>query len=147
MRLWHKYLIPYLPRQQLLGQWRECCCIAKSIHDRGTPKHMLVNKIMDYPLSDFTTYGSLVASEMYKRGYNVDEYKFDQYFMSEDYDFNNDTVIFKDWHTNRYLVQCFHNLEEKYDCGCISLSDFKKIQMGVFNVLTGKDWNEYSAGI
>lgn len=25
MRLWHKDLIPYLPRQQLLGQWRECC--------------------------------------------------------------------------------------------------------------------------
>nr|DAZ75898.1 MAG TPA: Pyrimidine dimer DNA glycosylase [Caudoviricetes sp.] len=22
MRLWHKALIPYLPKQQLLGQWR-----------------------------------------------------------------------------------------------------------------------------
>lgn len=24
MRLWHESLIPYLPRQQLLGQHREC---------------------------------------------------------------------------------------------------------------------------
>ena len=46
MRLWHKDLIPYLPRQQLLGQWRECCCIAKSIHDKGSPNHLLVNKII-----------------------------------------------------------------------------------------------------
>lgn len=28
MRLWHKDLIHYLPRQQLIAQWRECCAIA-----------------------------------------------------------------------------------------------------------------------
>ena len=27
MRLWHQALIPYLPRQQLLGQHRECCAL------------------------------------------------------------------------------------------------------------------------
>jgi uncharacterized protein (TIGR02328 family) len=27
MRLWHYKLIPYLPRQQLLGQHRECCAL------------------------------------------------------------------------------------------------------------------------
>ena len=38
MRLWHKDLIYVLPRQQLLGQWRECCLIAKNIAEKGTPK-------------------------------------------------------------------------------------------------------------
>lgn len=28
MRLWHKDLIPALPRKQLLGQWRELCAIS-----------------------------------------------------------------------------------------------------------------------
>ena len=27
MRLWHQSLIPHLPRQQLLGQHRECCAL------------------------------------------------------------------------------------------------------------------------
>ena len=57
MRLWHKELIPYLPRQQLLGQWRECCAIAKSIAETGTPNHVLVNKIMEYPKPHFVLYG------------------------------------------------------------------------------------------
>ena len=48
MRLWHVDLIDVLPRKQLLSQWRECCAIAKSIADKGTPNHILVNKITDY---------------------------------------------------------------------------------------------------
>ena len=51
MRLWHKDLIPVLPRQQLLSQWRECCCIARNIVENGTPNHILVNKILDYPIN------------------------------------------------------------------------------------------------
>lgn len=51
MRLWHKDLIDVLPRQQLIAQWRECCCIAKNIADNGYPNHILVNKIMDFGLS------------------------------------------------------------------------------------------------
>ena len=27
MRLWHEQLIPILPKNQLLGQHRECCAI------------------------------------------------------------------------------------------------------------------------
>jgi uncharacterized protein (TIGR02328 family) len=53
LRLWHYSLLPYLPRQQLLSQWRECCCIAKSITEKGTLNHILVNKIMDYPIDHF----------------------------------------------------------------------------------------------
>ena len=34
MRLWYKYLIGVLPQKQLLGQWRECCLIAKNIAEK-----------------------------------------------------------------------------------------------------------------
>ena len=40
MRLWHYKLIPYLPKNQLLGQYRECCAIIKNIADNGTPNHI-----------------------------------------------------------------------------------------------------------
>ena len=64
MRLWHKDLIPFLPRMQILGQWRECCLIAKSISENGTPNHILVNKIMDYPIEHFYRYTSDISDEI-----------------------------------------------------------------------------------
>ena len=48
MRLWCKDLIPYLPKLQLLSQWRECCAICSNIANKGTSNHILVNKIMNY---------------------------------------------------------------------------------------------------
>lgn len=35
MRLWHKDLIKVLPKEQLLGQWRELACIAKNIKKKA----------------------------------------------------------------------------------------------------------------
>ena len=126
MRLWHKDLIPVLPRQQLLGQWREYCLIAKQISETGTPNHLLVNKIMDYPLEDFFTYG--VFQEMYNRGYHADIGKFIRYFDIKTLNENNVTGnYFENWHNDRYLKQCFYNLQEKYDCGGISEEDWHDI--------------------
>lgn len=45
MRLWHKDLITVLPRQQLLGQWRELCAIMRNIEERGTPGHVLAGPL------------------------------------------------------------------------------------------------------
>lgn len=128
MRLWHKDLIKVLPRQQLLGQWRECCLIAKEIKEKGTPNHLLVNRIMEYPMEDFYTYGYAVFQEMYSRGYKVDIGKFNKYFNFSDLDENNVRGdYFKDWHNARYLKQCFYNLQEKYDCGGISEEEWHDI--------------------
>ena len=71
MRVWHTSLIPVLPRQQLISQYRECCSIMKSIAEKGTPNHILVNKVMDYPLAHFAAYTSLILKEMKKRGYKT----------------------------------------------------------------------------
>lgn len=127
MRLWHKDLIPYLPRQQLLGQWRECCCIAKSIHDKGSPNHLLVNKIMDYPIEHFFVYGVMVARELKRRDYKVCVEKFINNFPNYKYllwqtVYTSD--MFWGWHNDRYLVQCLCNLQEKYDCGGIDKDEW-----------------------
>lgn len=120
MRLWHKDLIPVLPKQQLLSQWRECCCIARSVQVNRTPNHLLVNKIMDYPIGNFYTYGMLVAEEMARRGYKVGKRKFLKWLPGEQQKFVSLPMLFKDWHNERYLLQCYYNLQEKYDCGGIS---------------------------
>ena len=56
-----------LPRQQLISQWRECCCIAKNIADKGTPNHILVNKVLDYNYQHFNYYTMLVVNEIKKK--------------------------------------------------------------------------------
>ena len=124
MRLWHKDLIPVLPRQQLISQWRECCCIARNIAVNGTPNHLLVNKVMDYPIFHFICYSNRVAYEMRKRGYKCDTTAFSKWI-------NTDVIIltdpFPDWHNDRYLNQCLMNLQEKFDCGGIGFCEYEKI--------------------
>lgn len=132
MRLWHKDLIPYLPRQQLLAQWRECCAIARNIAVNGTPNHILVNRIMDYPIEHFWAYANLVYAELIARGYQCDFYSFGKWCdrmgsMPERFDVTIDD-IFYDWHTDRYYWQCYHNLEEKYDCGGIPQEEWEVIE-------------------
>ena len=36
--------------------------------------------------------------------------------------------IFPNWHNERYLKQCFYNLQEKYDCGSITKSEYDKLK-------------------
>lgn len=138
MRLWHFNLIPYLPRQQLIAQWRECCVIASNLAKKGTPNHLLVNKILDYHYSDFTEYANMVIKEMNHRGYkvsSVSKSNFEKNILSflKKIDLTEEakkkTVsMFANWHTDRYLIQCIYNLQEKYDCGGINQSDWEKIE-------------------
>lgn len=138
MRLWHKDLIPVLPKQQLLGQWRECCAIARNIAVKGTPNHILVNKIMDYPLIEFSTYVHLVYMEMNRRGYKCDINKYLKYDpVGGGLNWTGDG-IFKDWHNEQYLRQCYYNLQEKHDCGGISDIEFGKVTKTYLNSFYGK---------
>lgn len=127
MRLWHKYLIPVLPQKQLLDQWRECCLIAETIAEKGTPNHLLVNRIMNYPLSHFYSYGLIVYYELKERKEEVDVSNFTKWFnsnVSETFDI---FYIFEDWHDRRYLNQCYYNLQEKYDCGAFNKEEWELI--------------------
>lgn len=137
MRLWHKDLITSLPRQQLIAQWRECCCIAKTIIEKGTPNHILVNKIMNYDMKHFYTYGLYVCVEMIHRGYKCDARRFDKYFTGGEIvkDFSklfneNDN----EWHNERYLDQCYYNLQEKFDCDGIPEEEWNILNKKYFEL-------------
>lgn len=130
MRIWHKSLIPALPREQLAAQWRECSAIAGNILKLGHPNHILVNKIMDYPLTHFISYSIMIRDEMTKRGYktmNSVMEKIESLLPFEKLEFIDEKTLFADWHNINYLRQCYYNLEEKYDCGGIKEEDMQKI--------------------
>lgn len=131
MRLWHKSLIPYLPKQQLLGQWREL----NSIYKRQN-RHILINFIYDYDPVILYYYSKLVINEMNKRNYKINLDNFIEYFRIKD--INNSLFglkdvefdideIYKDKMDDRYLKQNLYNLQEKYDCGGISEDDWDNI--------------------
>lgn len=135
MRLWHKDLIPVLPDQQLIGQWRECCAIARNIAEKGTPNHLLVNKVMEYPVNDFMIYCYHIEKEMRKRGYKVKVHP-TKYLHIPYPNKCHLSEIYNDWHNERYLKQCYYNLQEKYDCGGITNDEWMKIVERV----KGVDW-------
>lgn len=143
MRMWHKDLISVLPRQQLLAQWRELCAIAGRLEKQGTPNHLLVNKVTAYPPIHFYMYTNLVMHEMKSRGYEISKEAYTTLTtrirncvdLSNVFDcFTYQYVpvktedIYREWHNDRYLRQCYCNLEEKYDCGGIAYEDWKKIE-------------------
>ena len=109
---------------------------------KGTTNHILINPIMDYDLNHFRLYCNLVIKEMEKRGYNVsdktkaklNQYLHDRISVSNTFGeqlsvlINNEyEPLFDNWHTDRYLIQCLYNLEEKYDRGGISQEEWDKI--------------------
>lgn len=132
MRIWHKDLIPVLPDKQLLGQWRECCLIAKLIKENGTPNHLLVNKVTQFPIDHLYNYASLIFGEMTVRGFNCNWMSIEKHLPQRHLSYIPFPDLFDTeemhWHTLRYFWQCFCNLEEKYDCGGISDSDWEAIR-------------------
>ena len=129
MRLWHKSLIKVLPKDQLIGAWRELSAIAGNINKKETPNHILVNKILDYPFNHFISYAFYIRQEMTFRGYKTMDSVWEKItsITEEDYSILPIDEIYNNWHNDRYLQQCYYNLEEKFDCGGISKENFAKI--------------------
>lgn len=154
MRLWHYRTIKFLPTAQLLGQWRECCAIAFRWAAEGTPKHALVNPVLNYPIEDYIIFCKLVYSEMCNRGYFPQEYtvvrlkdSFVTIYLYDakdipgiretieeiwqfDFDSLDNLIIFDGWHNDEYLTICYYNLEEKYLCGAIPESEWQRYLEG-----------------
>lgn len=116
MRLWHESLIPKLPRQQLLGQHRECCAL------RGNgwgKKHSTVDYVFTYNPYKLYQYHMLIMEEMKRRSYKVDElweipsYRGKKCPPYEDMiDTKEKYIPFKE-HDNEYLHECIDNLDKK----------------------------------
>jgi uncharacterized protein (TIGR02328 family) len=134
MRLWHESLIEVLPRQQLLGQWRELNSVYKK-----EDKHILINFIYEYPKKDLLLYSLKVILTMQRRGYNINLKNFIDYFQIKDYKemqkilLSNAKTFVKKMN-KRYLLQCYYNLQEKYDCGGITEKEWNKINQRFYEI-------------
>lgn len=130
MRLWHTKLISALPREQLVAQWRELSAIAGSIQKKGTPNHLLVNFILEYPYEDFISYAYHVRKEMTKRGYRTMNSVWEKICALPH---DSDEIIplkevYKEKMDNTYLRICYWNLYEKMICDGILSKDWEKIE-------------------
>ena len=106
MRLWHIDLIPFLPKSQLLAQWRELNSIFKYEN-----KHILINYVYDYPKEYLQEYSRLVGGEMLARGYKINSYEnYHNYFNGVEI---TNGLRFKE-HNKEYFEICYYNLKEKY---------------------------------
>ena len=113
MRLWHIDLIPYLPKSQLLAQWRELNSIFKK-----QDNHILINYIYDYDREVLCAYTEAVIDEMCKRNIKVrDLSNYNYYFQGVDIirlvRSNYYNLRFLE-HDDEYLTICYWNLREKY---------------------------------
>ena len=125
MRLWHQKLIPYLPRQQLLGQHRECCALRGKGWGR---KHATVDYVFKYNPACLVAYHYKVMDEMKRRGYNPDsiwlccDYRGKELGYTQPMEFcdnivlnlcmNLDETIYPE-HNEKYLEECLDNLKSK----------------------------------
>ena len=66
MRLWPLAILDQLPRQQLLGQHRECCALRGAGWGR---KHTPVDYVFKHPYMWLWLYHLAVIEEMRRRGY------------------------------------------------------------------------------
>lgn len=122
MRLWHESLLKYLPRQQLLGQHRECC----ALRGKGWGKpHATVNYVFDHPYGWLVAYHIRVMQEMSKRGYNVDKMWYVWSYRGKSTGivycdsiddgierYYSGSAIYPE-HNDKYLQECLDNLKAK----------------------------------
>ena len=120
MRLWHQKIIDKLPRQQLLGQHRECA----ALRGKGWgKKHATVNYVFNHSYSALFYYHVLVMNEMKKRGYQPDEQWYIPAYRGKICEFEEPLGINKEFHSvnftiypehnNKYLQECLDNLKNK----------------------------------
>jgi len=116
MRLWHEQIIHLLPKNQLLGQHRECCALRGNGWNK---KHKTVDYVFTYSPYNLFIYHSKIMDEMEKRGYIVSREWRDKNYRgqkAESYsnleETNISTPIYKE-HNNDYLLECIENLAGK----------------------------------
>lgn len=109
MRLWHYEIILYLPKSQLIAQWREL----NSIFTKQD-KHILINYIYNYLKDYLYTYSNLVLDEMKKHGYQIKKWdNYNEYFGDLRFSKPNMSLIYSE-HNSEYFEICYWNLKEKY---------------------------------
>ena len=127
MRLWHQRLLPYLDRQRLLGQHRECC----ALRGKGWgKKHATVDYVFKHDPALLVAYHYCVMKEMERRGHHPDAkwqvpkwrgdtLEFDIVFIRDEkmvdaiYNAALGGKMVYDEHDDAYLAECIALLKEK----------------------------------
>ena len=141
MRLWAQQLIPYLPRQQLLGQHRELA----ALRGKGWgKKHATVDYVFTHPREWLVAYHYLIMEEMERRGYHPDYTWHNPCYrgktLGEDLEFSVDAegveelwmninqmgqIVYPE-HNDEYLKECIDNLRGKG----VDVSEMEKLLNG-----------------
>jgi hypothetical protein len=129
--------------------------------DDGTTNHLLINRVMDYPKADLSSYFVFYHRE-YCRRYGDHKISFEtvQEFLGfSDYKVNDDFFIrpyggypigvdfnvplFPGWHDDEYLKICMANLYEKHEKAKgktqISQKEWQRVLEG-YKTITGEYW-------
>lgn len=125
MRLWHESLISKLPRQQLLGQHRECCALRGAGWGR---KHSVVDYVFTHVPERLIAYHWHIMDEMEYRGYKPDrawdnpnyrgkvlgivENWADEDIVDIWHNLPKGKLIYPE-HNDEYLKECIDNLKSK----------------------------------
>lgn len=127
MRLWDYRLLKVLPDKMIVSQWRECIAIKRQ-WEKGTLKHRLVSYVKDNYKELFIDYVTDVTNEMNRRNIKYqDKYYFEILHFCQSSDEETCVVNYPE-HNDRYLKQCYYNLQEKADRGIITQEEWKKIE-------------------
>lgn len=120
MRLWPLSILPQLPRQQLLGQHRECCALRGKGWGR---KHATVDYVFKHPHWWLYVYHYEILREMTRRGYSFDVDWLNQLYRGRILGFDENLrlepvrnirldSIYPE-HDAAYLDECISNLARK----------------------------------
>ena len=138
MRLWEISLLPYLPREQLIGCWREASAIAGKIKKENKINHILVNFIMDYDFDHFISYCFYLREEMTSRGYRTMDSVWNKIIsLKPNYTLLPRFEIYPEKMNKfglTYKNICYYNLYEKYLCGGIKQEDWNRIELWHQNI-------------
>lgn len=117
MRLWHKDLLPLLPRLRILGQHRECA----ALRGNGWGKaHSVVNYVFEHSYAWLYWYHLGVIDEMTRRGYKVEPKWRDCHYRGKSIGYEYSPFIdargslqHYPEHNAAYLAECIENLAGK----------------------------------
>ena len=133
MRLWHPKLLPLLPDRFVVSEWRECIAIKRQ-WEKGTLKHRLVSYVTKHDRQYFETYVMKVVVAMTFRNIKFQSKYYQEImaFCSNDEPYSIDPYP---EHNDRYLRQCYYNLQEKYDRGIVSKEEWELIHKNIYGLI------------
>lgn len=142
MRIWDYRLLPYLPDAQFKGQLRELVAIMHDWRDKGTTNHLLINRVMEYPKGDLTSYFLLYDIE-YGNRYQKQHCELAIEFVNFSKGDHFTVEPFKGWNNKEYLRVCMANLYEKhfFGIGKSRITDEEwQVLLDGYKAITGEEY-------